>query len=96
MTQHLAKEFAMKTLGRCKFFLGIEVAHSKKEICIYQVYTSMLACKPLGSPIDPNHKLGNVEEVGVVAKKMYRKLVRRSIYLFHTRSDIAYVVSVVS
>jgi len=56
----------------------------------------MLACKPLGNPIDSNHKLGNVEEGRVVAKKMYQKLVGRLIYLFQTRSDIAYVVSVVS
>lgn len=34
--QHLAKEFEIKTLGRLKYFLGIEVAHSKKGIFISQ------------------------------------------------------------
>ena len=30
LTQHLAKEFEIRSLGRLKYFLGIEVAHSKK------------------------------------------------------------------
>jgi hypothetical protein len=30
--QHLAKEFEIKTLGKLKYFLGIEVTHSKKGI----------------------------------------------------------------
>jgi len=32
--QHLAKEFEIMTLGKLKYFLGIEVAHSKKGIFI--------------------------------------------------------------
>jgi hypothetical protein len=30
--QDLAKEFEIKTLGKLKYFLGIEMAHSKKGI----------------------------------------------------------------
>ena len=36
LSQHLAKEFEMKTLGRLKYFSGIEVSHSKKGIFIFQ------------------------------------------------------------
>ena len=36
LSQHLAKEFEMKTIGRLKYFLGIEVSHSKKGIFIFQ------------------------------------------------------------
>lgn len=104
LTQHLAKEFEIKTLGRLKYFLGIEVTHSKKGIFISQKRyiidllkeTGKLACKPVGNPIDPSHKLGNVEEGAVVDKEMYQRLVGRLIYLFHTTPNIAFAVSVVS
>jgi hypothetical protein len=104
LSQHLAKEFEMKTLGRLKYFLGIEVAHSKRGIFISQqkyivdllMETGKLACKPMGSPIDPNHKLGNVDEGAAVDKEMYQRLVGKLIYLSHTRPDIAFAVSVVT
>ena len=37
LTQHLADEFGIKTLGKLKYFLGIEVAHSKKGFFISQL-----------------------------------------------------------
>ena len=53
----------------------------------------MLGCKPSETPIDPNHKLSanTSSEVG-----QYQRLVEKLIYLSYTRSDIAFVVSVVS
>jgi len=36
LSQCLAKEFEIKTLGKLKYFMGIEVAHSKKRIFISQ------------------------------------------------------------
>ena len=36
LNQCLAKEFEIKVLGRLKYFLGIEVAHSKQGIFISQ------------------------------------------------------------
>nr|KYP49032.1 Retrovirus-related Pol polyprotein from transposon TNT 1-94 [Cajanus cajan] len=36
LSQCLGKEFEIKTLGKLKYFLGIEVAHSKKGIFISQ------------------------------------------------------------
>jgi Reverse transcriptase (RNA-dependent DNA polymerase) len=83
--------------------LGIEVARSKKGVVLSQQRyvldllsdTRMLGCKPVNTPIDPNHKLSG-EISDQVEKKQYQRLVGRLIYLAHTRPDISYVVSVVS
>jgi hypothetical protein len=69
--QDLAKEFEIKTLGKLKYFLGIEMAHSKKGIFISQQKyitdllqeTDKTTCKPACISIDPNVKLGNVDIV---------------------------------
>ena len=66
LSQCLAKEFEIKTLGRLKYFLRIEVAHSRKGIFISQQKyamdllkeTSKSTCKPASTPIDPSLKLG--------------------------------------
>lgn len=39
LSQCLATEFEIKALGKLKYFFGIEVTHSKYEICISQVST---------------------------------------------------------
>ncbi|KAK2354846.1 putative mitochondrial protein [Trifolium repens] len=104
LAQHLAKEFEIKTLGKLKYFLGIEVAHSRKGIFISQQKyitdllqeTGKTACKPACTPIDPNVKLGNAEEDIAVNKEMYQRLVGKLIYLSHTRLDVAFAVSLVS
>ena len=64
LNQCLAKEFEIKALGRLKYFLGIEVAHSKQGTFISQQKyvtdllkeTGKTACKPASIPIDPNLK----------------------------------------
>ncbi|XP_058767437.1 uncharacterized mitochondrial protein AtMg00810-like [Vicia villosa] len=104
LNECLAREFEIKTLGRLKYFLGIEVAHSKKGIFISQQKyitdllkeTGKTACRPASTPVDPNIKLGSAEEDIVVDKEMYQRLVGRLIYLSHTRPDIAFAVSLVS
>lgn len=102
LKQHLDKEFEIKEVGRLEYFLGIEVAHSKKGIFISQQKyvpdllreTEKLACKPASTPIDPNHKLGEAEEDVVTDREMYQRLVGRLIYFSHTRPDIAYNVTI--
>lgn len=104
LSQCLAKEFEIKTLGKLKYFLGIEVAHSKKGVFISQQKyitdllkeTGKAACKPASTPVDPNIKLGSAEEDVAVDKEMYQRLVGKLIYLSHTRPDIAFAVSLVS
>ena len=65
LKQCLDKEFEIKDLGKLKYFLGIEVARSKQAIFISQqkyvidllMETSMMARKPVATPIVQNHKL---------------------------------------
>jgi hypothetical protein len=97
LSQCLAKEFEIKALGRLKYFLGIEVAHSRQGIFISQQKyvtdllkeTSKTACKPTSTPIDPNLRLGMAEKDDAIDREMYQHLVGRLIYLSHTRPDIA-------
>lgn len=56
----------------------------------------MLACKPVETPIEMNHKLGECQNQVPTDKGRYQRLVGRLIYLSHTRPDIAYAVSIVS
>ena len=58
--------------------------------------TGKIRCKPVSTLMDRNHKLGEAKEEPVVDKRMYQRLVGRLIYLAHTRSDIAYSLSVIS
>ena len=68
--QRLAKEFEKKELRKLKYFLGIEVAYSTQGIFIsrQKYVTDLLAeigkirCKPVSTPMDPNHKLGEAKE----------------------------------
>ena len=100
----LIKEFEIKDLGRLKYFLGIEVAHLKEGIFISQqkyivnllTETGLLGCKAATTPIEFNHKLGEVPEDKEVDKESYQRLVGKLIYLAHTRLDIAYAMGVVS
>lgn len=104
LKDRLVKEFEIKELGKLKYFLGIEVAHSQQGIFISQQKyvldllkeTGKLGCKPVETPIEFNHKLGDDPQDITVDKHSYQRLVGRLIYLSHTRPDIAYAVSVVS
>ena len=83
LNKRLSQEFDMKSLGKLKYFLGIEVAHSKQGIFICQQKyvigilreTGYLGCKPANTPIEPNHKLGEARADEGVDKEMYQKLV---------------------
>jgi len=50
--------------------------------------------KPTCTPVDLNTEMGSAEG-DIVDKEMYKRLVRRLIYLFHTRPDIAFAMSLV-
>ena len=56
----------------------------------------MSGYNPADTPIDPNKKLGDGEQGESVDIGQYQRLVAKLIYLFHTRLDIAFAVSLVS
>lgn len=100
----LTKEFEIKDLGNLKYFLGMEIARSKKGIFVSQRKyvldllkdTAMLDCKPADTPMDSTTKLGSIQDSAPIEKGRYQRLVGKLIYLSHTRPDIAFSVSVVS
>ena len=104
MKESLAQKFEIKDLGNLRYFLGIEVARSKKGIFLTQrkftldilKETGMLGCKPVDTPVDANFKLRTSSSVKEVNRERYQKLVGKLIYLSHTRPDIAFAVSLVS
>ncbi|XP_020262807.1 uncharacterized protein LOC109838793, partial [Asparagus officinalis] len=99
----LGKEFEVKDLGLLRYFLGIEIARGAEGIVLSQrkyalnllKETGMLGCKPATTPIDQKFKLG-AEAGEPVDRDRYQRLVGRLIYLYHTRPDIFFAVSVVS
>ena len=99
----LAQDFAIKDLGQLRYFLGMEVARTKKGISISQKKcivdllkeTCMLGCKPSKTPIKWNDKL-RMKASNPIDRERYQRLVGKLIYLAHTRLDIAFAVSLVS
>ncbi|RVW72252.1 Retrovirus-related Pol polyprotein from transposon RE1 [Vitis vinifera] len=104
LKKYLSEEFEVKDLGNLKYFLGMEVARSRKGMVVSQrkyildllKETSMLGCKPIDTPMDSQKKLGIEKESTPVDRGRYQRLVGRLIYLSHTRPDIGFVVSAVS
>ena len=102
LQSHLSSEFKMKDLNHLKYFLGIEVSRSDKGIFLsprkYALHflqeTSMSACQPADTLVEEGLKLC-VDQVPVDTRR-YQRLVRKLMYLSHTRPDLAYALSIVS
>ncbi|XP_057521602.1 uncharacterized mitochondrial protein AtMg00810-like [Amaranthus tricolor] len=101
---YLSDCFKMKDLGGLKYFLGIEVAHSSSGLFLCQrkytldiiSETGLLGAKPVGFPIEQNHRLGFATGEYMKDPETYRRLVGRLIYLAVTRPDLAYSVHILS
>ncbi|RDY11271.1 26S proteasome non-ATPase regulatory subunit 2-like A, partial [Mucuna pruriens] len=58
--------------------------------------TGKATCKPICILMDSNLKLDNADDSAIVDKEMHQYLVEKLIYLSHTRSNIAFAISLVS
>ncbi|KAI3467639.1 hypothetical protein Pfo_024302, partial [Paulownia fortunei] len=85
----LAIEVEIKDLGSLKYFIGMEVARSKKGIVVSQrkyifnflKETGMSGCKPIDTLIDPNKKIRDNNQGGPVDTAQYQRLVEKLIYV---------------
>ncbi|RVW99259.1 Retrovirus-related Pol polyprotein from transposon RE2 [Vitis vinifera] len=80
LKKYLSEEFEVKDLGNLKYFLGMEVARSRKGIVVsqrkntYSIFlkeTGMLGCKPIDTPMDSQKKLGIEKEMSAVSQFMH-------------------------
>jgi Reverse transcriptase (RNA-dependent DNA polymerase) len=100
----LKKKFDIKDLEKLKYFLGIEIAHSNKDLFLSQrkytldllKKTKKLGTKPYSTPMDCNTRLNSEDEESLADIGQYQRLIGELIYLTVTRPDISFAVSRVS
>lgn len=89
LKKNLRKQFEVKDLGQLRYFLGIEIARSKKGIVLsLRKYvldllseTSMLGCQPASTPIDPNTSYVLNQVIQLTRRDIKGLLVDSSIYV---------------
>lgn len=101
---YLQQHFVIKDMGRPKYFLGIEIAHSKSGVSLCQQKyaidllkeTGLLGTKPADTPMDVNPSVWDDNGELLEDKAKYRRLVGKLIYLTVTLPDISFAVGLVS
>jgi hypothetical protein len=103
LKRSLQQQFPIKDLGSLKYFLGIEMAASRKGLFLNQRKyiidllqdVDMLHTKPIANPLDNKLTLDSSSE-SLVSCTYYQQIVGKLIYLTITRPDITFAVSLVS
>ena len=99
--QMLAKPFKIKVIGDLKYFLGLEIAKSPREIHLCQrkyslqllTDTSFAASKPQSVHMDPNLQLNETDSVPLEHASQYCRLIRRLMYLTISHPDNSFIVN---
>ncbi|GJT38378.1 putative RNA-directed DNA polymerase [Tanacetum coccineum] len=100
---YLKSKFNIKDLGSLKYFLGIEVIKTGKDLCLTQrkyclellKEFGLLGCKPSSTPMEPKSVLPHIatdSDPYLDNITGYQQLLGKLIYLTHTRPDISYSV----
>lgn len=100
----LNAEFALKTLSKVNYFLGIEVQKVAGEFYLLQVLYitdildrhDLLDCNPVPTPMLCNTKLSKSSDVLLDNPTIYRNAIGALQYLTLTRPDIAYSINKLS
>ncbi|XP_042988889.1 uncharacterized mitochondrial protein AtMg00810-like [Carya illinoinensis] len=100
----LSTNFKTKDLGPLKYFFGLEVARSSKDIFLNQRKYALDILKDIGQlgarnapfPMEQNLKLNNQDGTLLYDPSSYQRLVGRLIYLTITRPDIVFAVNILS
>lgn len=100
----MMKKFDMSDLGKMRFFLGIEVLQKPEGIYICQRKYALDVLKRFGmensnavcNPIVPGSKMHKDENGVTVDETLYKQIVGSLMYLTATRSDMLFVVSLIS
>ncbi|XP_047164026.1 uncharacterized protein LOC124833557 [Vigna umbellata] len=100
----LHHSFRIKNLGKLIYFLGFEVARSKRGIRLCQrkyaldilEETGMLGCKPYTTSfLSDTNSLYKTENY-LANPSSYRRLIRKFLYLTNTRPDLCFSVNLLS
>ncbi|KAL7582342.1 hypothetical protein Lser_V15G41880 [Lactuca serriola] len=100
----LARRFAMKDLGLLRYFLGIEVAQSKKGYLLsHTKYISYLFThaglsdnRTVNTPLETNAQYSPTDGVPLSDPNIYHTVVGSLVYLTVTCLDITHAVHIVS
>ena len=96
--------FEMTNLGQMTFFLGMEVQRKQNENFDSQqnyakevlIKFNIEGRKQTANPINQREKFCNEDGAKKIDERLYRSLIGCLMYLFGTRSDIMYAMSLLS
>ena len=100
----LQQLFKLKVIGDLRYFLGLEVAQSKKGIFLSQRHytlslledTGFADCKPATLPMESNLKLTASDGDPLTDDSRYRRIIGRLLYLTISRPDISFAINKLS
>ncbi|KAD4585787.1 hypothetical protein E3N88_23388 [Mikania micrantha] len=100
--QVMIEKFEMSAMSDIKFFLGLQIDQSDAGIFIHQTKYiqdvlkrfSMLDCKPISTPIQPNHGIEPDIKGEIIDATLYRGMIGSLMYLTASRPDIVFATSI--